>query len=154
MMIEIFQVASSLALGLLMGSLLTEAMILVPYWRKMSSNEFLQLHHTLGPKLMQYFAPLTILGTVLPVAAAVVPLLCGQANLSTPTLSWVPAVLVVMMLILYFAYFKGANESFADGSVGVDGVAEELNKWASWHWVRVVLGIIAFFTSLLVLSGY
>ncbi len=149
MFIEILQLISSLALGLLVGSLLTEAMILVPYWRSMEPKEFLRLHSTLGPRLYTYFAPLTILATMLPVFAAVVPIIMG----TTPHwLSLVPAIITLVMLTIYFGYFKGANDSFKTGSVGVDGLPEELAKWAAWHWVRVILGISAFFTSLIVLS--
>ena len=147
MIIEILLIASSLSLGLLIGSLLAEAFILVPYWREMDSAEFLKLHGSLGPKLYGYFAPLTILGTIIPIAAAVTPIILG----APVGLSIIPAFLVSTMLVIYCAYFKGANHSFETGSVGIDGVAEELRKWAQWHWVRVGLGLVAFFASLLVL---
>jgi len=149
MLIETLQLLSCLILGLLVGSLLTEAIILVPYWRTMDANEFLRLHSTLGPKLYLYFAPLTIAATVLPVLAAFASVLFG-----TPTqwLTFVPAALVLAMLAIYFSYFKAANESFKTGSVGADGLAAELERWANWHWLRVALGLAAFFTSLLVIS--
>ena len=148
MIIEILQLISSLTLGLLVGSLLTEAMILVPYWRTMEPKEFLSLHSTLGPRLYRYFAPLTILATMLPVFAALMPIIMGAPF---HWLSFVPAIITLVMLTIYFGYFKGANDSFKTGSVGLDGLSEELAKWATWHWLRVILGIAAFFTSLLVL---
>jgi len=148
MIIEVLQLISSLALGLLVGSLLAEAMILVPYWRSMEPKEFLSLHSTLGPRLFLYFAPLTILATILPVLAAVVPVILGA---TFHWLSLVPAIITLLMLAIYMSYFKGANDSFKTGSVGVEGLSEELTKWAKWHWVRVVLGIVAFLTSLLVI---
>ena len=148
MIVEISQLISCLALGLLVGSLLTEAMILVPYWRTMKPEEFFSLHHTLGPRLYRYFAPLTIIGTILPVIAAAISVTQGVAS---NWLSVVPAILVLIMLVIYFAYFKGANERFESASVAVEDLSLELAKWASWHWIRVTLGIAAFFTSLLVL---
>ena len=63
MIIELIQLASSFFLGLLVGSLLTEASILLPYWRAMDPEEFLNLHGSLGPRLYGYFAPLTIIAT-------------------------------------------------------------------------------------------
>jgi len=148
MIIEVLQLISSLALGLLVGSLLAEAMILVPYWRSMEPKEFLSLHSTLGPRLFLYFAPLTILATIFPVLAAVVPVILGA---TFHWLSLVPAIITLLMLAIYMGYFKGANDSFKSGSVGVEGLSEELTKWAKWHWIRVVLGIVAFITSLLVI---
>jgi ribose/xylose/arabinose/galactoside ABC-type transport system permease subunit len=147
MIIEGFQLFSSLALGLLVGSLLTEAMILVPYWRSMEAKEFLRLHHTLGPRLFMYFAPLTIVATILPVLAALMPVILGETY---HWLSLVPAIITLVMLTIYMGYFKGANESFKSATVGVEGLAEELTKWARWHWLRVFLGMAAFFISLLV----
>jgi len=137
-----------MALGLLVGSLLTEALILVPYWREMDPNDFLRLHSTLEKKLYLYFAPLTIIGTVLPVLAGAASLYFGVEN---HTLSLIPAVLVLTMLVIYFYYFKGANESFKTGLVGAGNLSAELRRWSQWHWVRVVLGLFAFFVSLLVI---
>jgi hypothetical protein len=146
--IEIFQLISCLALGLLAGSLLTEGVILVPYWRTMEPKEFLSLHSSIGPRLFMFFAPLTISATVLPVLAAAMPFILG---VTAHWLSVVPAIIALSMLAIYFAYFKGANESFESGSVGVDGLSEELAKWAKWHSIRVVLCLTAFFISLIVI---
>lgn len=148
MIIEILQLMTSLILGLLVGSLLTEAMILVPYWRSMDKKDFLRLHHTLGPQLYKYFAPLTISATVIPVVTAVV----SVTFTTVPNwLSIIPAIIVLIMLVLYFAYFKSANNSFAMGFIGTDDLVAELERWAKWHWLRVVIGTGAFFVSLLVL---
>ena len=148
MIIEFLQVASSLSLGLLVGSLLTEAMILVPYWRTMTPKEFLRLHGSLGPKLYSYFAPLTIIASVFPILAAITPVINGASIIS---LSTIPALITLVMLGIYQVYFKGANESFKTGSVGVNGVPEELARWAAWHAIRVCLGLVAFLVSLLVI---
>ena len=102
MIIEILQLISSLALGLLVGSLLTEAMILVPYWRTMEPKDFLNLHSTLGPRLHTYFAPLTILATMLPVFSGVMPVILGATS---HWLSLVPGIITLVMLAIYFGYF-------------------------------------------------
>lgn len=147
MALEILQLLSCLLLGLLVGSLLTEAVILVPYWRTMDASEFLRLHSTLGPKLFIYFAPLTIAATIAPVIAAI----AAVALTASPYwISLVPAALVLLMLAIYFHYFQSANERFKTGSVGADGLATELERWAKWHWLRVALGLLAFIASLLV----
>lgn len=147
MTVEILQLISSLALGLLVGSLLTEAMILVPYWRSMEPKEFLVLHGSLGPRLYTYFAPLTILSTLVPVFSVFMSMMLGTTY---HWLSLVPAIITLVMLAIYFGYFKGANNKFKTGSIEVDGLPKELAKWANWHWVRVILGVGAFFSSLLV----
>jgi len=143
----ILEILSTLALGLLVGSLLTEAMILVPYWRKMEAKDFLSLHGTMGPSLYRYFAPLTIAGTMLPMITGFISFV---AHKFTINLSVVVALLTSLMFVIYFIYFKSANKSFETGTVGVEQVAEELKRWASWHWLRVVIGLFAFTLSIIV----
>ena len=115
----------------------------------MDPEEFLNSHDSLGPRLYGYFAPLTILATVLPVLAAITSVVFGSTFFN---LSIVPVIITLVMLFIYVLYFKGANESFKTGSVGIDGLSEELERWSKWHWVRVFLGLVAFLISLFILQ--
>lgn len=148
-LIEMLQVLSALSLGLLVGSLLTEAMILVPYWRKMESKEFLRLHGTMGPSLYRYFAPLTIAGTIIPMLTGFISFVDKKFTIN---LSVIVALLTGLMFLIYFIYFKSANKSFETKSIGTNDVAEELKRWASWHWLRVVIGLFAFTLSIIALK--
>ncbi len=146
--LPVLLVTNAFVLGLFVGSMLTEAMILVPYWRSMEPSVFLQLHGTLGPQLYRYFAPLTIAATVIPLVTAVACRLTGQENRG---FALGTAGLMLGILGIYFFYFKAANESFKTGSVGIDGLAAELRRWAAWHGLRTVISSIAFGLSLMVL---
>ena len=143
----ILEILSTLALGLLVGSLLTEAMILVPYWRKMEPKEFLRLHGTMGPSLYRYFAPLTIAGTMIPMITGFISFVGHKFVIN---LSVVVALLTSLMFVIYFIYFKSANKSFETGSIDIEQISEELKRWASWHWLRVVIGLLAFTLSIIV----
>ena len=137
-----------LILGLFTGSLLTEAMILVPFWRSLKPETFLEHHSSMGPQLYKYFAPLTILATVIPTITAAYCTWDSGEILTYPNLS---SLLVLLILGIYFLYFKAANESFATGSVGVDGLASELRSWSTWHWIRTVMAMVAFGSATLAL---
>lgn len=139
-MFEILSITSTITIGLFAGSLLTEGAILVPYWRRMDPSEFFRLHGTLGPRLFQYFAPLTTLTVGLGISVAVV----DQGR----TIVWVGAALIcALTLAIFFVYFKKANASFADGSLSEDALASELARWNAWHWLRTILIIFAFVLS-------
>ena len=141
-MADIVQLSSTLVLGLLAGSLLTEAIILVPYWRKMEPALFFELHSSLGPNLFRYFAPLTILAVGLAVAVAMIT---GAANLA-----WlVAAGLCIAALAIFFIYFRAANNRFANHDLADAALAGELKKWATWHWLRTLIIIVAFGISIL-----
>ena len=139
-MIEQLYLFATIFLGLFAGSLLTEATILVPYWRRMRPNDFLTLHGALGPYLFRYFAPLTVGTTGLVIVRA---LLTGADNIA-----WmISAGLCLMTLAIFFIYFRAANNRFASHNIGVDELGSELQKWSQWHWFRTVLSIVALATS-------
>ncbi len=133
MIIDILHVLTTVMIGLYAGSLLTEAMILVPYWRRMEPAEFFRLHGTMGPPLFRYFAPLTTAAVFLSVIAAIFG---GFWQI-------LAACLCVTALIIFFLYFKNANQSFADHSLETADLPSELSRWASWHWLRTVIIILA-----------
>ena len=139
-MFEIASLITSILCGLFAGALLTEAGILVPYWRKMDPTAFLELHHTMAEPLFRFFAPLTIAGTISPTLNIGIAILTGE---SISISLWLAVGLSIFILILYFAFFKSANERFATTTNAVEA-SNILTTWAAWHNVRTILAIIVF----------
>ncbi len=141
----LLQVVSTGVLGLLIGALLAEGAMFIPYWRTLPAAQFFSLHKEYGPRLYRFYAPLTIAATFLTVTAA------GLCFVTTQPGQWATvaaAVLVLSMVGVYFLYFKEANAKFAAGGINSDELKAELARWAMWHWLRVGLGIIAFAVAL------
>ena len=134
--VSVTGLAAQLALGLYAGSLLTEAFILVPYWRRMPPSEFLRLHGTMGPGLFRYFAPLTL-------AAAGLAMLNGLVAYTDPV-SVVVALLALAALLTFPIYFRAANAAFASGRMTEAELPAELARWEAWHRFRTVLVVLAF----------
>lgn len=147
---EMLKLTSAAALGLLMGALLAEGVLFVPYWRTLAPPEFFALHKEFGPRLYRFFAPLTIGATTSSVLAAVA---CVLAERPGRWATLAAGVLAGSMVVIYFLYFKGGNARFAGGRLTADELALELDRWAWWHSTRVVLGILAFLASLLGLNA-
>ncbi len=141
-MVDMVQFFSTLVLGLLAGSLLTEAMILVPYWRRMEPTAFFQLHSSLGPHLFRFFAPLTIGAVSLAVSVMIINKAANVAWL-------VSAGLCLAALAIFFIYFRAANNRFATHDLPEAALAGELSKWATWHWLRTLIIITALGASIL-----
>ena len=135
-MIELFYLFTTLVLGLFAGSLLTEATILVPYWRRMKPADFLSLHASLGPNLFRYYAPLTTLAVVLAVTTSII---VGTSN--TPWL--VSGGLCLCALAIFFIYFRKANNRFATHDINESELNRELQRWSNWHWLRTIMAIVA-----------
>jgi hypothetical protein len=142
---DVLQVLSAGAIGLLVGALLAEGSLLVPYWRSLPSETFYALHKDYGPRLYRFFAPLTIAPTVLIVAAAGAGLWTSDSG-RWPTLA--ASILYLSVVGTYVGYFRHANARLAAASLSASELSAELARWARWHWVRVVLGMLAFATAL------
>jgi hypothetical protein len=149
-MVDFLQLLNALVLGLFVGSLLTEAVILVPYWRKLKPEDFFQLHGTLGPQLYRYFAPLTILATAIPICTAV---FCLWFDTPARFYFVTAAVLVLFILGIYFSYFMRANAGFENKSINVSDLTVELSRWSAWHWLRTGIAFVAFALSLFALMN-
>lgn len=132
-MIEVLHILATILIGLYAGSLLTEAMILVPFWRKMAPKDFFELHHKMGPNLFRYFAPLTTMAVGVSVVSAIFG---GLWDI-------IAGSLCVLAFIIFFVYFKKANASFASQSLTHEDLAPELTRWARWHWVRTFFVVLA-----------
>ena len=121
--------------GLLAGSLLTEGMVLVPFWRGLPIEKFYELHGSGGPKLFRYFAPLTTFA----VLAAL-----GHAVTSGGSGSWIAASLCCLNLASFFVFFRGVNNKLAAHAYNESDLSKVLGKWAIWHYARTFLMLTAF----------
>ena len=146
---DALQLLSAGSIGLLVGALLAEGALFIPYWRSLPSDTFYSLHKEYGPRLYRFFAPLTIAPSILSVAAAGFCVWTEDAG-RWPTLA--ACVLFICVLATYAAYFKHANARLATASLSANELALELACWESWHWARVVLGVVSFGAALLSLA--
>jgi hypothetical protein len=147
---EVMLFLSAAGLALFVGALLTEAMVLVPMWRTLQPQEFFTLHAAHAHRLYTFFAPLTVSATLLAVGAAIASVATDRPLSSAAV---VAAVLALFVLSTYFLYFQRANASFAAASITHEALPAELARWASWHWFRTAIGLVALASALLALRG-
>jgi hypothetical protein len=144
-MSEAVRVLATVGLGLLAGALLTEAAVLVPYWRSMSLDTFGVLHEGVAPRLYGYFAPLTLIA-VLVAATSGAMAAASQPSVADDWLMIGSAVLAVSLLGFYRWYFERANRQLPqlahDGDAS--GLAAELARWQLIHAVRTGVCLAAF----------
>ena len=135
-------------LGVFLGAQIVEAILFVPYWKALASDDFFEFHKTYGKKIHQFFAPLTIIATFLPLSMVVY----GLINHSTEqVLLWIIGIATLSFFSTYFLYFKKANKSFGERSISNEALPTELIKWGNWHWGRIVFEFIAFSGCLILL---
>jgi len=149
MAIEILLIISSGILGVFLGAQITEAVLFVPHWKTLSADDFFELHKTYGKKIYQFFAPLTIAATLLPL----ITVACSFINQSdNQILFGLMGFSTIAFFSTYFLYFKKANKSFADRSLTDKELPLELKRWGNWHWARICFELIAFICTLILLT--
>ena len=147
-MIEICYAMSAGILGIFTGAQIAEGILFIPYWKSLEPQKFFLLHKTYGPKIYQFFAPLTIVSTLIPIGTAVYSL---TTNSHGKIFSALMGIFTLLFFTTYFLYFKKANKSFEDASLTDAQLPVELDKWDRWHWARIYLEIGALICSLIAL---
>jgi hypothetical protein len=71
MLYEILISLSIGVLGIFLGAQITEGVLFVPYWKALSPKEFLEFYQVQGKKIHRFFAPLTIVATLIPLLTVV-----------------------------------------------------------------------------------
>ncbi len=143
-------VLTATASGLLAGALVTEAFVLVPFWKKMNAQDFLRLHPSLSPILFRFFAPLTVIGTTLPLAA------CATEWLFLGSARWlwsISAACGIGLICFYLGFFRHANIRVAESETEQD-LSVTLGTWATMHWLRTIVAVIGFVFSAAALIKY
>jgi len=134
------------ALGIFVGAMLTEGFVLVPYWRSLSADGFYSLYGANGKRLVGFFGPLTWFAGLTTLVAAGLSLWMAHPG------RWyalAAAVCILVVVAMFFVYFERANASFAVGKMPASELGPELDRWASWHWVRCAISIAGLASAML-----
>ena len=138
--------AAVVGLGLAAGAMLTEAVVIVGFWRAIPADEFLRWFGAHAPRLVAFYAPLEIVPAVLALAAAA---LFGSRRRAGAGWLALATVLALAVLATFFVYFQAANASFVGRTIALTAVPDELLRWERWQWGRTGLGVGAFVAALL-----
>lgn len=132
---EVVRWLAAASTGVFAGAMLTEAGVLVPYWRSLEAGAFHHWYRGNASRLVAFFGPLTWLAGVSALASALQSWLADH-----PGQVWAAwsAILVLIVVAMFPLYFKAANAGFVAGASGADGTRRALSRWAAWHYVRTV----------------
>lgn len=137
--------AAAASLGIYAGAMLTEAGVLVPFWRALAAPDFLRWYAANAARLNRFFGPLTVAGVLSTLLAAAASLWQAHPGRWSAV---VAAAVMAGLLAGYFVYFEQANARFAQGAIAPDDVPRALARWQLWHNVRTGLSLLAFVAAL------
>ncbi len=145
-MIEILVVLTVVVLGIAAGALIAEAFILVPMWRSMEASAFLAWYELNAERLLRFFGSLEVAALLVPGLATATSWFQETSGLAYLGLA---TGLSILVLVSFPIYFRDANASFAQGTIDLDDVPDELRRWALWHRGRTLIALLAFIVSIM-----
>jgi hypothetical protein len=131
--------AALVILSLLTGAMLLVGVVLVPFWRAVAPEAFLDWFGAHAPRIQVVGLPLGLAATAVTLAAA--GLSWGRGAASHLTVA--SAVLTFATSVAFVLYFLPTNTAFIAREIPPSSVGAELARWVFWHWLRVVLGALA-----------
>jgi hypothetical protein len=146
-MLNVFAAA---LLGVSLGGMLTAGVLLVPFWRELAPADFLAWYGANGGRMYVFFTPLQLGGAILASVAAVAAI---RSKSPSRHFAAIAAAFAIAVLVPYFLFFQRTNAGFADPAADVATVASQLASYASWQWLRIAFGAVAFVSSLLAIHA-
>lgn len=147
---SLFSVLGVVLLGVTAGAMLAEAAVLVPYWHSLAPVDFFDWYSANASLLVDFYSPLEIASAVVALVCAVIYSLQSRPG---ARLWWVAAILSIVVIAMFFAYFKDANAGFLNRTIADESLAEALATWGRWQWARVGVGCAAFAASVLAIRA-
>ena len=134
--------------SIFIGSQITEGVLLVPYWKSLSSEDFYSYYNQFGPSIGQFYTILTIIAALIPISLSIY---CKLYNSDALKHALISSLFAILFIACFYVYFKDANDLFYQASLTSEELKKELITWSYWHWGRIVLEFISLFFLILTL---
>ena len=126
--------------SIFIGSQITEGILLVPYWKSLSSTEFYSYYNQFGPSISQFYTILTIIAALIPISLSIY---CKLIHSNAFKNALISSFFAILFIASFYVYFKGANELFYQAALSDVELKKELITWSYWHWGRIIIEFIS-----------
>lgn len=123
-----------------LGSQITEGVLLVPYWKSLSSIKFYEYYTNFGVIINSFYTILTILAVLIPLCLT---FYCYFNNLKALKSAIISSIFALLIIVLFYIYFKGVNQQFFEATFGANKLKSVLKYWGYMHWLRVFVEFIS-----------
>ena len=126
--------------SIFLGAQVTEAVLLVPYWKSLPPTAFYTYYDQFGHTIGQFYTVLTIIAALLPVLLA---LYCSLIKSNAFKFALISSFFAALFIASFYVYFKAANQLFFEDALSPNLLKEELIIWGYWHWGRIGIECIS-----------
>ncbi|WP_271405536.1 hypothetical protein [Tenacibaculum soleae] len=123
-----------------LGSQITEGLLLVPYWKSLTSTKFYEYYSEFGPIINTFYSILTIIAILIPINLSVYSYIKKLPSLKYSIIS---SIFSLLILVIFYVYFKDTNQQFFNTSFTVNELKSVLIIWEYLHWLRIFFETIA-----------
>lgn len=131
---------SIIIFSIFLGSQITEGFLLVPYWKSLAKTQFYEYYAIFGPLIGRFYTILTIISILIPISISVY---CSFKKTQALKYSIVSSFFALLIIAIFYLYFKGANQQFYEFSLDENELKSVLKNWECMHWLRVFFEIIS-----------
>ena len=135
--------------SIFLGSQITEGVLLIPYWKKLSKTEFYDYYSKCGPTIGKFYSVLTIIATLIPISISIY---CFSNKLRALKYAVASSFFAFLVIVLFYVYFKDINHQFYGNSFNSNQLKSVLETWEYLHWLRVLLEILSLIFLILTLN--
>jgi hypothetical protein len=122
------------------GSQITEGVLLVPYWKTLSTTDFHEYYSHFGLTIGRFYTILTIVAALIPIS---INIYCFYKKSKALTYSLISSFFTFLCIAVFYIYFKDTNQQFFNASFNPIQLISELEIWGYLHWFRVILVFLA-----------
>ena len=133
-----------------LGSQITEACLLVPYWKSLSPLEFYEYYSQFGRLIGRFYTILTVISTM---TTVYISIHCFAKSSRARNFTLISCFFVIAYIALFYIYFKGANQKFYIASFNSHQLKTELENWQCCHWLRVTFEFLTLTFLILALNA-
>ncbi|RXM53491.1 MULTISPECIES: anthrone oxygenase family protein [unclassified Chryseobacterium] len=114
--------------------------VLVPFWQKITAEEFLVWFSSNSKSVGLTMLPLEAIPLLISISTYII---AYKQKLNTKNLWFYNLLCNVVILIMFFLYFMPANTAMASKTIPIEHVAQELKRWELLHILRTLLAILS-----------
>lgn len=137
---QIFYFLTISCFSIFIGSQITEGVLLVPYWKTLSSTEFYDYYNEFGPSINSFYTYLTITAIILPLLVCIY---CYYIKSPALKFSIISSFFAILVIAVFYLYFKDMNQQFYQAALNANQLKSELDTWGNWHWLRVLFEVLS-----------
>jgi len=137
---RILQFVSIAVFSIFLGSQITEGILLVPYWKSLSSAEFYSYYASFGSRIGSFYSTLTIIAVLIPVGLSIH---CFSKKSPALKYALVSTFFALLIIAIFYGYFKGTNQLFYQAAFNAKKLKVVLDTWEYMHWVRVFFELMS-----------